>query len=338
MHELRKDPLLNRWVTVLDYSLGPKDYIWKVTKRQEESGPCKFCEGREAETPPEIVALRKENTTSNGTGWHARVIPNPKPILKIEGSLDRQGIGLYDRMNSIGANELIIESPEHEKRAEDYGAEQIKRILMLYQMRLSDLEKDPRMRYVFICKNSGRGSGALYSHPHSEITAMPIIPKLLKDELDSAKQYYAYKERCIFCDIINEELRVGQRIITVTSHFIAFCPYAPKMPFEFWIIPRRHHCAFQDIRTDEVEDLSVLLTDMLRKLRSLLEEPPFHYVLHTAPNRIPRRDHWHTLGDDYHWHIEFTPRLVRASGVEWGSEFYVLTTSPEDAAKYLKEA
>lgn len=338
MHELRKDPLLNRWVAVMDYSLGPKDYIQAATRRAEEPSPCIFCEGNETSTPPEIIAIRKENSLPNGPGWHTRVIPNPRPVLRIEGDLDRRGIGIYDRMNSIGANELILEGPEHEKRAEDYGVEQMLKVLTLYRMRLADLEKDPRMRYVLICKNSGRGSGALYSHPHSEITATPIIPKLLKDELDSAKQFYSYKERCIFCDIMNEELRLVERIIAVSSHFVAFCPYAPKFPFEFWIMPKRHYCAFQDIRDDELNDLSQLMTTMLKKLRAVLSEPPFHYVLHTAPNRIPRRDHWHTLGDDFHWHLEVAPRLVRFSGLEWGSEFYVLTTSPEDAAKYLKEA
>ncbi|MDP2168096.1 MAG: HIT domain-containing protein [Thermodesulfovibrionales bacterium] len=338
MHELRKDPLLNRWVAILDYSLKPEDYARKMTRRAEEKASCVFCAGREAETPPEIAAIRANGTEPNTPGWAARVIPNPKPILHIEGDLDRRGVGMYDRMNSVGANEILIETPEHGLRAEDMGSEQVKKVFSLYKERMADLEKDARMRYIFICKNSGRGAGAMYSHSHSEITATPVIPKLLKEELDSAKHYYAYKERCIFCDIMTEEQRAGARVIADSGHFIAFCPYAPKFPFDFWVMPKRHSCAFQDMSGDELDDLSVLMTSLLKKLRGVLDEPAFHYVVHTAPNRIPRRDHWHTLGDDFHWHIEVTPRLVRSSGFEWGSDFYVLTTTPEDAAKYLKEA
>ncbi|MBI4823332.1 MAG: HIT domain-containing protein [Nitrospirae bacterium] len=338
MRELRKDPLLGRWVVIMNYSLKPEAYVRAITRRAEEKTSCIFCSGRETETPTEITAIRADGSQPNTPNWSVRVIPNPKPILHIEGDLERKGIGMYDKMNSIGANEIIIETPEHMTPAEDLGVEQTKRVLALYKRRISDLEKDPRIRYVFICKNSGRGAGAMFSHPHSEVVATPIIPKLIKEELDSAKSYYSYKERCIFCDIMAEELRMAERIISESRHFVAFCPYAPKSPFEFWIMPKRHRCAFQDITDEEMEDLGSLMTTLLRKMRLVLNEPAFHYVLHTAPNRIPRRDHWHTLGDDFHWHIEVTPRLVRASGFELGSDFYVLTTSPEDAAKYIKEA
>lgn len=331
MHELRKDPLLSRWVAILDTSLKPGAY-----ERLPEDGPrassCILCPGREAEAPAEIASIRREGA------WQARAISKPKPILHIEGDLGRRGVGMYDTMNSIGANELIIETPEHGRRAEDIGAEQMKNVFTLYKMRISDLERDARIRYVFICKNSGRWAGAIFEHPHSEVVATPIIPKLLKEELDSAKQYYAYKERCIFCDILSEERRMAERVIAESRHFAAFCPYAPKFPFEFWVLPKRHSCAYQDISPEELSDLASLMTTLLKKMRLVLGEPSFHYVLHTAPNRIPRRDHWHTLGDDFHWHIEVTPRLVRASGFEWGSDFYVLTTSPEDAAKNIKEA
>ncbi|MDP1758660.1 MAG: HIT domain-containing protein, partial [Thermodesulfovibrionales bacterium] len=150
--------------------------------------------------------------------------------------------------------------------------------------------------------------------------------------------YYSYKERCIFCDIIREELRYGQRVIFETKKFIAFCPYAQISSFEFRIIPKRHSCAFQEIDSEEMEDLALMLSAMMKKLGTILKNPPYNYIIHTAPNMIPRRDHWHTLGEDYHWHIEVMPRLTRVSGFEWGSGFYVITTSPEDAAKYLREA
>lgn len=336
MHELRKDPLMSRWVAVLSDSKAPEEYPL-FTEDVKESD-CKFCSGRENETLPEIAAIRREGSLPNGPGWWARVIPSSKPILQIEGDLGRRGVGMYDKMNSIGANEILVETPEHNKRPEDIGFEQMVRIVTLYRERIADLEKDSRMRYILIYKNSGKEAGALYSHPNSQIIATPIIPKRVKDELDGAKQYYAYKERCIFCDMMSEELRYGQRIIFETKNFVAFCPYAQRFSFEFWIMPKRHSCAFQDIYADETEDLGLILYATIKKLGTILKNAPYNYVIHTAPNRIPRRNHWHTLGEDFHWHMEVMPRLTRVSGFEWGSGFYVVTTSPEDAAKYLREA
>ncbi len=336
MHELRKDPLMNRWVAVMSDSMAPGEY--HLTEDGTKESECILCPGREKETPPEITAIRGNGSLPNEPGWLARVIPSFKPILNVEGDLGRRGVGMYDRMNSIGANEIIIETPEHNKASVDIGFEQMIRVVSLYKERINDLEKDSRLRYILIYKNSGRAAGALYSHPHSQIIAMPIIPRRIKEELDGAKQYYSYKERCIFCDIIREELRYGQRVIFETKKFIAFCPYAQISSFEFRIIPKRHSCAFQEINSEEIEDLALMLSAMMKKLGTILKNPPYNYIIHTAPNMIPRRNHWHTLGEDFHWHIEVMPRLTRVSGFEWGSGFYVVTTSPEDAAKYLREA
>jgi UDPglucose--hexose-1-phosphate uridylyltransferase len=310
--------------------MAPEEYDIPSEKGSETS--CIFCPGREKETPPEIARIAQDGK------WLSRVIPNVKPVFQIEGELGRRGVGMYDKMNSVGANEIIIETPEHYRRPEDLGVEQVLRIVRTYKERVSDLERDGRMRYILIFKNSGKGAGAIHTHPHSEIVATPIIPKRIKEELDSAKQYYAYKERCIFCDILREELRLGERVISETRDFLAFSLFAPQFPFEFWILPKKHHCAFQEIGAAEMEDLSLMLATVLKKMRRILKDPPFNYVIHTAPNRIPRQNHWHTLGEDFHWHLEIMPRLLRTSGFEWGSGFYILTTSPEDAAKYLREA
>ncbi|MCL5023007.1 MAG: galactose-1-phosphate uridylyltransferase [Nitrospirae bacterium] len=330
MHELRKDPLLCRWVAVTSESKSPGEYC--LPEERSEGTACVLCPGRERETPPEIAAIRE------GGRWWTRVIPNFRPVLHVEGDLGRRGLGMYDRMNSVGANEIIIDSPEHDKQPEDIGIEQVRRIVRLYRDRVADLEKDSRLRYILIFKNSGKGAGAIYSHPHSEVMATPVIPKLIKEELDGAKQYYAYKERCIFCDIMREESRNGERVVFETRDFFSFSPFAPKFPFETWILPKSHSCAFQQTGESEMEDLSLMFCTVLKKMRAILGDSPYNYFFHTAPNRIPRRDHWHTLGDDFHWHIEIVPRLLMTSGFEQGSDFYVLTTSPEDAAKYLREA
>ncbi len=339
LHELRKDPVLGRWVAVMNYSKSPSDYIlYSNENNMDGEEKCIFCPGREKEIPDEIMSVERVNTDNTQNGWWTRVIPSFFPVFKVEGDLGRKGEGMYDKMNSIGSNEIIIESPEHSVRPEDIGSEQMVRVLRTYSNRMIELDKDPRFRYTLIYKNSGKEAGAFSSHPMSMLASTPIIPKRLKEELDGAKQYYAYKERCIFCDIVREEIRFEKRVILETDKFIAFCPYASKFPFESWILPKRHNCAFQDIEKDEIEDMALILSSVLKKLRAAFNGLPYNYYIHTAPNRIPRKDHWHTLGDDFHWHLEIMPRLLRTSGFEWGSGFYILPTSPEDAAKYLKEA
>lgn len=332
MHELRKDILLGRWVEVLSESLAPSDYSIPPNDTPAEDS-CILCPGREHEIPREISSIRMPG----GHQWWVRAIPSIKPMFQIEGELGRRGVGIYDRMNNIGANEILIESPEHNTRPEDMGFDQMIRVIRLYRDRIADLERDSRLRYILIYKDSGKLAGGTLTHPVSFLMATPVIPKTVKDELDNAKQYFAYKERCIFCDIINEELRVGHRVILESKYFMAFCPYAAQFPFELWIIPKRHSCAFHEILTGEIEDMGYILMSVLKKLRKIFHNPPFNYFIHTAPNMVPRRNHWHTLGEDYHWHLEIIPRLITTSGFEWGSGFYILSTSPENAAKYLRE-
>jgi len=332
MHELRRDILLGRWVAVMSESKAPSEYNLPSYNTQEERN-CILCPGREHENPPEITSVRMPGSSR----WWVRALPSLNPVFQIEGDLGRKGVGIYDKMNSIGANEILIESPEHNVRPEDLGIEQMIRVITLYRERIADLEKDSRLRYILIYKDSGIDAGEIFSHPLSFLMATPMIPKTVKDELDNAKQYFTYKERCIFCDIISEELRAGERVILETKKFVAFCPYAAQFPFESWIIPKRHSCAFNEITYDEIEDMGLILMSVLKKFREIFRDPPFNYYIHTAPNMVPRRDHWHTLGEDFHWHLEIMPRLIRTSGFEWGSGFYILPTSPENAAKYLRE-
>jgi UDPglucose--hexose-1-phosphate uridylyltransferase len=336
-HELRKDPLLGRWIAVLNEPKSPSDYGSSSSDEKEAENSCALCAGREAETGREIMSIPRDRRGGKASGWWTRVVPNFHPVFQVEGDLDRRGEGMYDRMSSIGANEIIVESPDHSLPPEDLGLEQMARVLMTYRERMTDLEKDPRLRYTLIYKNSGKEAGAIFSHPVSHLASTPVIPKRVKEELDGAKEYYVYKERCIFCDIVREELRGGTRIISETRHFVNFCPYASKFPFESWVVPKRHHCAYQDITAEEIEDLAVILSSVLKKLRSAFSGLSYNYFIHSAPNRIPRKDHWHTLGEDFHWHLEIMPRLLKTSGFEWGSGFYILPTSPEDAAKYLRE-
>lgn len=330
MHELRKDPIVSRWVVVLKDSLGPEAY---GTEGQEpHEGACPLCTA--FDTPP---ILDLPSPVEGDADWRIKVYSDPIGLFEDAGGLSRRGHGMYDVMSAVGHDEVVVESPGHGSCSEALGGEHMARIFGVHRMRVEALEADERMRYVMVAKNSVTYQGGLLDHPHSRIVAAPIIPLRVKAELDGAKQYYSYKERCIFCDLLNEELRGKSRIIRETEHFVAFAPFAPRYSFEFWVMPRRHSCAFKDMTPEETADLGHLMSWALGRFRRVLGTPSYSYVIHNSPNRIPRRNYWHTLGDDYHWHITVMPRLRKFTGLEWSSGFYAVETSPEDAARYLRE-
>ncbi len=301
---------------------------------------CPFCKGHEDKTPPEIYAVRDKNTQPDTPGWSIRVVPNKFPALTIEGELNREGLGIFDKMNGVGAHEVVIESPDHEVDLAEQPVEHFAQILGVYQNRLKDLMKDVRFRYVLVFKNHGSVAGASLSHPHTQIIATPITPRTVALELDSAREHYQRKERCLFCDIISQELKDGDRVVSQDRNFVCFTPFASRFPFEIFLAPIDHSHNFADLEGDRLVDLAACLKDILQRLKLSLNNPPYNFVLHTAPNTgatVRRPTHWQTLPYDFHWHIEIIPRLTKMAGFEWGTGFYINPTPPEVAAKYLRE-
>lgn len=338
MPELRHDPIQKRWVIIATERGGRPDDFQREESRPEDVF-CPFCEGNESKTPPEITAIRN-GTGPNQSGWDVRVVPNKFPALKIEGGLDRKGLGAYDWMNGVGAHEVIIETPKHALDLADMPLNQIEKVLRIYRERLVDLLRDPRFKYVLIFKNHGSRAGASLSHSHTQIIATPVTPLTLREELDSARDHYLAKERCLFCDLINQELESRQRIVIADEQFIALAPFASRFPFEIFIAPRHHHHSFAEAGDEMLRRLAMVLKETMLRVKKCLKDPPYNFLIHTIPNtkRKPRRSsYWETIDVDFHWHIELIPRLTRVAGFEWGTGFYINPTSPEDAAKYLRE-
>jgi len=339
MPELRHDPIQKRWVIIAtERGRRPDDY-----PRQEEPMPggfCPFCEGNESKTPPEIAAIRRNSGGPNQPGWDVRVVPNKFPALRIEGDLDRKGLGLFDRMNGVGAHEIIIETPQHDLNIADASVEQVQKVLWMYRARLQDLLRDIRFKYVLIFKNHGASAGASLSHPHTQIIATPVTPLTLAGELNAAKQHYLDKERCLFCDIIQQELESRERIVVSDDQFVAMTPFASSFPFEIFLAPRNHHHSFAEISDDVLRKLAMVLKEVLSRIKKCLNDPAYNFLIHTIPNtksRARRANYWETIELDYHWHIELVPRLTRIAGFEWGTGFFINPTAPEEAAKYLRE-
>jgi len=327
--ELRKDPITGRWVIIAtDRAKRPNDFI-----RQPVPAPtariCPFDYGSEHKTPPEILAYRNSGGRDQ-PGWRVRVVPNKFPALGIEGDLDRRGEGMYDKMSGIGAHEVIIETPDHMATLADLSEKQIEEVLWAYKERVSDLKRDRRFRYILLFRNHGEAAGASLEHPHSQLIALPVIPKRVQEEVDGAKQFYDFKERCIFCDIIREENTAGTRLVTETDRFTVIAPYAARFPFETWILPKRHESHFEEADAPTLANLSWMLRSTIRKLDKVLERPAYNFIIHSAPVQDAPLTY-------YHWHLEIIPKLTKVAGFEWGSGFYINPTPPEEAAKFLRE-
>jgi UDPglucose--hexose-1-phosphate uridylyltransferase len=339
MPQLRKDPVTGRWIIIsTERQLRPTDF--REIKEDSEEDNNKFCpfdEGNEDKTPPEIYAVRNPQTLPNTPGWDVRVVSNKYPALRIEGPLGKKGIGPFDSMNGIGAHEIVIETPSHKDQMEDYPAEHLVKVISTYQERSLDLKKDSRFKYAVIFKNFGKEAGASLHHSHSQIIATPVTPKRVKEELAGSREYYEYKERCIFCDIIDTETEKQERIITTNQDFIAIAPFASMTPFEIWILPLNHNPDFDKMNDKERKNFADILRLVLKKLSIALKKPPYNFAFHSSPNRFLRPGYWQTIDKDYHWHLEIIPRVTNLGGFEWGTGFYINPTMPEDAAKFLRE-
>ncbi len=311
-----------------DHQKGPGDFI-KEDNAPHAKATCQFCPGKEHFTPPEVDVLRPQGP-ANSSGWLVRTVPNKFPALSGEGEIDKQAWGMFDVMSGGGAHEVVIETPDHDKQLADLSIEEMAFVLGQYVKRSRDLAKDKRHKYVCIFKNFGSSAGATVEHAHSQIIALPMVPKSVLEELRGAQKYFEDNSRCVFCDVIEQEYRDRERIVSENSSFLAFAPYAPRYAFETWIIPKAHSAHFTDADSS-INDLAVSLSDVLKRMRQVLNNPSYNFYIHTAPIDLASPEH-------YHWHIEIIPKLTRSIGFEWGTGLHIVPTFPQVAAKHLREA
>ncbi len=331
MPELRKDSIIGRWVIIsTERGKRPTDFV-RESVQIKGTGFCPFCMGNESKTPPEVLAYGRNGGSRDTPGWTVRVVPNKFPALGIEGDLDRQGEGLFDKMNGVGAHEVIVETPDHQQTLASLPEKSIESVLWAYRDRILDLKNDKRFRYILLFKNHGEAAGASLEHTHSQLIALPIVPKRVREEVDSAHRYFNDKERCIFCDMIRQEVQAKVRVIVENEHFVAIAPYAPRFPFETWILPKQHSSSFENNQSPIYISLAAIMKNILLRLDAVLERPAYNFVIHTSPIGEEINEH-------YHWHIEMMPKLTKVAGFEWGTGFYICPTPPEESARFLREA
>ena len=326
--ELRKDPITRSWVMTGD---DPGDAAPRL------EAPCLFC--GDSTLPPQVIAT-VPNTP--GASWSARAVVHPRPLYHIEGEPGRRGDGIYDRMHSVGAHEVLIENPNHDRNLWNASDEEIGQFLRLAAERILDLKRDPRIKYVSLFKDYGKNAGQEFSHPTSQLTATLFVPRRVLYELRAGREYFVSKERCVFCDIVQQEERQALRVIEARGDYLALGPYAPRVPFETWILPRNHDAAFERTGLNKPGlrvNLAALLRRTLQRIRTVSEE--FHLVLHTSPSTLhPSKNlgYWKTIDDDYHWHIEILPVVSAKAKSYTFKEVYYSPVSSETAVKQLREA
>ena len=329
MSELRKDPIVDRWVVMApDRAARPIDIVEYLPSVESSFDP--FAEGNESSTPAEILACRAAESVANRPGWRVRVVPNKFPALQGAAVSDRRRDGIYEAMTPFGAHEVIIECPHFETNISRLSVEHIGEILKVYRDRLNDLKRDRRLVHALIFKNQGALAGASLPHAHSQLIATPFVPVAIQDELYGSLRYFSDKGCAIFGEMIRQELATGSRIVVDAPHFVAFCPYASRFPFETWVLPKQPASHYENIGLDAIIELGTILKTVLLKLERALDDPPFNYMIHSAPFDQPELP-W------YNWHLEILPRTTRVAGFEWGSGSYINTVFPEVAARILRE-
>src|SRR6201997_683567 len=319
--ELRKDPITQSWVILGHREVGGES----ITECPFEPDPM-------SKAPP-ILSWPLEGP------WQVRGIPHPDPLYRVENDPGRVAEGIYDKMGPLGAHEVVIETRQHGKRLSQLSDEEIDRVLWVWGSRIADLKKDPRFKYVSGFKNQGAMAGEEWTHAHSEVTATIFVPRRIKYELSAAHEWYKDRERCVFCDIVRQDEKQGKRIVDVQGDYYALCPYASRVPFEVWVLHRRHNHLFEQPRPgSNRRQLAALLGRVLRRLEKVT--PAYHLVVHTAPNTLSKKGelagYWNTLSDDFHWHIEILPILEQRTKSYSIKEVYFNALLPEQAAEQLR--
>ncbi len=330
MPELRRDPIVGRWVIIAsERAHRPHDFARAV--QPELPGLCPFDPGHENTTPPEVyVSGRPPSAPPNSPGWKVRVVPNRYPALMIEGDLERQAEGIYDRMNGIGAHEVIVETADHGRTLATLSEPEVTEVLFAFKARILDLRNDLRFRYILLFKNHGSSAGASLEHPHSQLIALPVTPRQVMEEIEGARRHYDHRERCIFCDIVGQERKDRSRLVYENDDFVVFAPWAPRSPFETWVVPKRHESNFESEPKERLGLAAQALRTTLRRLDATLERAPYNFIVHSNPLRD-------APSASYHWHIEVMPALTQVAGFEWGSGFHINPVPPEEAAEFMRK-
>lgn len=332
MSELRKDPLVDRWVIIAE-NRAARPISLAASATLADAGDCDFCEGRESATPGELLAYRPSGLPVDGPGWRVRVIPNKYPAVSSQSAPAASGPDspLFCQAPGLGAHEVIVESPRHLTSGAEQTKDELVEVFRAYRERMLAHRNAGDVRHVSIFKNVGAAAGASLPHAHSQLLGLPSVPRNIADEIAGAQRYFAARGACAFCELIAAERAAGTRVALDQGDYLLICPWASRLSFEMWILPTRHQSHFECDRRNSLDSLAEILNRALRRLELSLGLASYNYWLHSAPFDSRDLDH-------YHWHIEILPRTTQIAGLEWGAGVYINPVSPEQAASRLRSA
>ncbi|MBI3601338.1 MAG: galactose-1-phosphate uridylyltransferase [Candidatus Omnitrophica bacterium] len=325
MPQIRKDFIVNRWVIVATERGRRQAAFVSPVNQQTDPHDCPFCQPI-ADTP--LLANDRVRVFKSGTPFFV----DGKPF-------SRQRHGLYEVSSSWGSHEVVLETTDHVANMSDLALEDIQKVFETYAQRMRLHRQDPSIRYVLAYKNYGVAAGSRpIGHARSQIMAIPVNPVRVKDKISGAKRYFDFHERCLFCDLIDQERKDGQRLILENGEFLALMPFASRFPFEVWIVPKRHCCDFAQGITGYEGQLAQIIKELLLRFKVGLNDPAYNYLIQSAPFEDGGGyKEYPTIEEDYHWHIELLPRLMRVAGFERGTGFYINPIPPEMTAEFLRE-
>ena len=335
---LRQDPATRLWsIIAIERGKRPDDFVRhdeaaeKLPSRDED---CPFCPGNEDKTPEPVFTVF-DPEAGDGTRWVVRVVPNKFPALAApgpKGDITRRIKDyIYREMDGIGEHEVVIETPDHSKTIATLSEEEVATVVRTYRDRFLALDASPWNQLIIIFRNQGERAGTSLIHPHSQIIGTPVVPEEIRRRLEESQRYYDDLGTCVYCDILGHELREKTRVVCGNSGFVALCPFASTVPFEVWILPRRHASSFGVLSDSEIPLLGKMLRDVLQRMYHLLGNPDYNYVIRSAPHHSAGEPH-------FHWYVEILPRLTTRAGFDIGSGININVVVPEDAAEQLRKA
>lgn len=329
MSELRLDPTTKEWVIfATERSRRPHEFQRPGISPTPlpAVNRCPFCPGNEDLTPATIYQLPFTNP------WSVRVVPNRFPALRIEDETERHTNGdLFVTMGGVGAHEVIIESCHHDRPLPYLSDDEMVAVVRVFLARTRDLMRDPRFKLILIFKNHGPTAGTSLEHPHCQLVATPVVPRLVRLKYDVAEQHFDITGKCLYCQIVKDELATGIRVISRTQHFVVLHPFASHVPFETWVLPTFHQPSFSSLDDSLVPEFAVLLKQTLLTLTNALGEFAYNMIIQTSP--VGEESHEYFL-----WHVQILPRLVTEAGFELGTGMSINTTLPEETAEFLRNS
>lgn len=340
-NEMRHDWLADRWVIIAPQRTErPEDFL-RQSATVADSSRCPFCHGHEEETPTEVATYRSSRSKLPYR-WDVRVVPNKFPAVtsrlsalasqaapSLNGHGDLAAIDLFRRRDLSGGHEVIVESPLHLQSISQLDKETTSLVFTAYRDRLHYWLTERSLSYAVVFKNVGQDAGASLAHTHSQLIATDILPPDVERAAKRMKLFMKKESACLFCRMAEDELEQQVRIVEETPDFVAFCPFASRLPSLLTILPKAHASEFECLSHDQLLQLSWLAHRLVRRIERCFPDAAYNFIIHTAPS-CQQASQW------FHWRMEIFPRLTKVAGFEWGSDCYINPIAPEQAAAALR--